>query len=404
MTNKSEVFEAFVKIAEEKGMIPLDAPDKAKEKLEKSPRWDSYDVSAIEALYGVKPDLPKENQYSRNIIEDAHPRSVILAPAHDKLNGLVENENERQDILLHIIQKTPNGLSTHHKYANQDLVLTLVRIANDLDNRNQDELRKLADVCLEQATGTFKKEAVAWLPVIGVAVGLLAALYTQQHLSFVNEGFERNHQKLVAEIDDLLTATANWGVGHQYKQTFLNTMHDFRNRLTSFYDLYRQKAEPLMKELERPKDGAELLEKAQQPQSKTIVEAHDDLTNAAQNMRAFIEKIAENFKSESYKVRQIEETGFLTGLLEKTHALVGGKGLIADDFDDVVRAISPYLGSIDEIVNVLERSKSLEYAAKEDMQKWMVAKEEVKPKKEVALEEPDLEGLEAEFEGLPELS
>jgi hypothetical protein len=401
--SKSEVFSNFLKIAEEKGMIPLDAPDKAKEKLERSPRWDSLDISAIEALYGVKSDLPKDNQYTRNIGEDAHPSSVILSPAHDKLNGLVENDNERQDILLHIVQKTPDGLSTHRKYAKQDLVLALVRIANDLDNRNQEKLRKLADTCLEQAT--IKK---AWVP-IAVGVGaLIGALYLQQHLPFINEGFQRNHQKLVAEVDDLLKSTADWGVGHEYKQEFLNMMRDFRNRLTSFYDLYQQKSEPITKELERPKDAKELIEKGKQPETNTVREAHDDLVGAAKNMETYIDKIVEDFKSEAFKIRQIKETGFLTGLVEKTHALVGGKGLVADDFDDVVRAISPYKASIDEMLETLNNAKSFGNAARSDMEK-MMGKQETKPE-QVSMttsipeeKEEGIEDLEKELEGFPEL-
>lgn len=402
MSNKSEVFSEFCRIAEEKGMIPLDAPDKAKKKLEQNPRWDSLDITAIEALYGVKPDLPKENQYKHNIMEDAHPNAVILSPAHDKLNGLVENNNEQQNILLHIVQKTPDGLSTHRKYAQQDLMLALVRIANDLDNRNQDELRKLADTCLEQTT-TLKKEA--WIVPVAVGVAaLIGALYTQQHLPFVNEGFEKNNQKLVAEVDDLLKSTAEWGIGHQYKQGFLNTIRDFRNRLTSFFNLYRQKVEPIMRELERPKDAKELMEKAKQPESATIMEAHNDLLRAATDIGSYIDKIADDFKSEAYKVRQVEDTGFLTSLVEKTHALVGGKGLIADDFDDVVRAISPYKKSVDDILDVLQKAKSLENETLAAVSK-IPNREEMKPEiaPVPAQKEEGVEDLEAELADLPEL-
>lgn len=399
---KSEVFDAFVKIAEEKGMISPDAPEKAKKKLEQNPRWDSLDITTIEALYGVKPNLPKDNEYKNNIMEDAHPNSVIVSPAHDKLNGLVENNNEQQNILIHIVNRTPDGLSTQRKYARQDLLLALVRVANDLDNRNQEELRKLADTCLEQAS-TIKKEAWVVPVAIGVAA-LIGALYTQQHLPFVNEGFEKNNQKLVAEVDDLLKSSADWGIGHQYKQGFLNMVREFRNRLTSFFDLYRQKVEPIMRELERPKDAKELMEKAKQPESATIMEAHNALLHAATEIESYIDKVAEDFKSEAYKVRQVEDTGFLTSLVEKTHALVGGKGLIADDFDDVVRAISPYKKSIDDILDVLKAAKSLENETLAAVSK-IPAREEMKPETAPtpAKKEDGVEDLETELAGLPEL-
>lgn len=399
---KSEVFDSFIKIAEEKGMISPDAPEKAKKKLEQNPRWDSLDITAIEALYGVKPNLPKDNEYENNIMEDAHPNAVIVSPAHDKLNGLVENNNEQQNILIHIVNRTPDGLSTQRKYARQDLLLALVRVANDLDNRNQEELRKLADTCLEQAT-KIKKEAWVVPVAIGVAA-LIGALYTQQHLPFVNEGFEKNNQKLVAEVDDLLKSSADWGIGHQYKQGFLNMVRDFRNRLTSFFNLYRQKVEPIMSELERPKDAKELMEKAKQPESATIMEAHNALLHAATDIESYIDKVAEDFKSEAYKVRQVEDTGFLTSLVEKTHALVGGKGLIADDFDDVVRAISPYKKSIDDILDVLKAAKSLENETLAAVSK-LPARDEMKPETAPTpvKKEEGLEDLETELAGLPEL-
>src|SRR5574339_473388 len=160
MTRRSEIFDSFVKIAQEKGMISEDAPEKAQKKLEKDPRADSLDISAIEALYGTKPDRPKDMDYKYNIIEDAHPNSVVISPSYDKLNGLVENDQERQDIILHILEKTPNGHLTQHKYAEKELVLTLVRLGNALDLQKQDELRVLADTCLDQvAHKDLKKEA-----------------------------------------------------------------------------------------------------------------------------------------------------------------------------------------------------------------------------------------------------
>lgn len=152
----SDIFERFAKIALDKGLITKASPEELKKKLEENPRMDSLDISAIEALYGVKPDLPKDMQYKKNIVEDAHPESVVVSPSHDKINGLVENINERQNILLRIVNKSPNGHAMQRKYAEKELLLSLVRIANDLDNTGKEELRKLADVCLEQTSKQIK--------------------------------------------------------------------------------------------------------------------------------------------------------------------------------------------------------------------------------------------------------
>src|SRR5512142_1100769 len=150
---RSEIFESFVKIAQEQGLLAEaeHAEHTEKDFSETNPRYDSLSIEQISKLYGVKPDKPKDMEYKKNIMEDAHPDSVVISPSHDKLNGLVENNIERQNILLHIVHKEPDGHLTQRKYARKQLLLSLVRIGNELDNRGDDELRKLADACLEQA-------------------------------------------------------------------------------------------------------------------------------------------------------------------------------------------------------------------------------------------------------------
>lgn len=366
----SDILNNFIKIAEEQGLIPLDAPDKAKKKLEKNPRMDSLSADDLKKLYNVKPEQAKGNKYQRNIIEDAHPTSVIIGPSYDKLNGLVENNNERQDILLHILNKTPNGQLTNHKYAEKNLILSLVRIANDLDNHNQDQLRILADTCLIQVSNCqpLKKEGIAFLAAGLIAVPvLLGSFYLQQHLSFINEGFEKNHQKLLSELDDLLQASASWGVGYAYKSDFLRMVQDFKNKLTEFYSLF-EKVEPIISELEKPKTAQELLEISKHPQTDTVVKAYGELKTAANNMLPYLMMIEKNFSSENYKIKQIEDKGFLSSLVDKMQVLHGGKGLISDDFDDVVRALTPYKKSIFDLVDVLKKAESIEKSAQQQIQ------------------------------------
>ena len=193
----NEIFDNFIKIALDKGMITKDPIKKiAKDN-------GSSDISSIEALYGTQPKLPSEMEYKRNIIEDAHPNSVVISPSYDKINGLVENNNERQDIILNILNKTPTGVLTNHKYAEKELILSLVRLGNDLDNKDAEQLRVLADVCLEQvASKPIKKEA--WvLPVIGVA-SVIGALYLQQHLPMQHQEFSKDNAQLIKEIEEQL--------------------------------------------------------------------------------------------------------------------------------------------------------------------------------------------------------
>jgi hypothetical protein len=356
---KSDIFESFVKIAQEKGMISEDAPDKAKKKLEQDPRADSLDISAIEALYGVKPDIPKDMEYEHNIMEDAHPNSVVISPSYDKLNGLVENNIERQNIILHIVHKTPDGLSTQRKYAEQELLMSLVRVANDLDNKNIDNLRTLADTCLMQVAPKPLQKSAQIIPIMGAVSALLGGLYLQQHLPMINEGFEKNHQKLVAEIDDMLSSNSDWGVGNQYKGQFTNMLQDFKTKLTSFYNQYK-KSESVISELEKPKTAKELMEQAKQPETNSVMEAYKSLKDAFKEIIPYIGTIQKDFASESYKVKQIEDKGFFSDLLDKTQVLHGGKGLVADDFDDVARAIPPYMKSLNEMLGVLKGAESIQ--------------------------------------------
>lgn len=148
MARDSEIFDNYIKIALEKGIVSNNAP--LRKGAEKKSKVDSSDISAIEVLYGVKPKVDKSLDYKNNIMEVAHPNSVVLAPSYDKLNGLVENNIERQRVMLNIVTKMPNGHLTNKKYAESELVHSLVRVANDMDNKDIDALRILADTCTEQ--------------------------------------------------------------------------------------------------------------------------------------------------------------------------------------------------------------------------------------------------------------
>ena len=161
----SDIFNSYIEIAQQKGLVSLAEDDwkKSKDALEKNPRADSLTQEKIEKLYNLKPQSQKGMDYKKNIMEVAHPSSVVIAPSYDKLNGLVENNNERQNILLRIVDKRTNGLLTQHKYARDEMVRALVRVANDMDNRDEENLRSLADECLQSLAADkdffFKKIA-----------------------------------------------------------------------------------------------------------------------------------------------------------------------------------------------------------------------------------------------------
>lgn len=359
---RSEIFDSFVKIAQEKGMISNDSSD-SKKKLEETGRADSLDISAIEALYGVKPDAPKGADYKKNIMEAAHPNSVVISPSYDKLNGLVENNNERQNILLHIVQKTPDGLLTQRKYAEQDFLISLVKIANELDQQDEDDLRALADACLEQASKKKVIEKKAWVAIaVGAVVAVLVGVYLQQHLPMINDGFEKNHEKLMAELDDLIDANNSWqttlGAGVKYKPEFLSEMQNFKSRLQEFYTQV-EALMPIIQRFDKLKDGNQLMEVAKTPEAQQIKAAYEKFRTSYTNFLPYIKDILSKFANEDYKLRQIEEKGVLTRMVDAPQVLHGGKGLVADDFDDVKRALTTYRSSLVEIAKVLREAQDL---------------------------------------------
>lgn len=373
---RSEIFDNFVKIAQEKGLVSNDSSE-AKKKLEQTRRAGSDDVSTIEALYGVKSDAAKGMDYKSNIMEAAHPNSVVVSPSYDKLHGLVENNIERQNILLNIVNKPVNGNATQHKYAEKELILSLVRIGNDLDDGSNERLRALADTCLAQMKPLKKKaklKKTAQDPItlgVGLVVVTLVGVYLKNHLPFINDGFEQNHEKLVAELDDIINAgDTTLGVGYKYKPAFLQEMGNFRNKLEEFFNI-TQSVMPIIEKIETPSSGKELMEESKRTNVNEVKQAYDKYRTAYMNFLPYIKDVLKNFASEDYKLRQIEEKGFLSKIVDAPQILHGGKGLVADDFDDVRHALTTYRNSLVEIAKVLRGAQSLQQQATQKLQASM---------------------------------
>lgn len=365
--SKSEIFDSFVKIAQEKGLV--NDSKSSKKKLEETGRAGSDDISTIEALYGVKPNAPSGAEYKKNIMEAAHPNSVVVSPSYDKLNGLVENNNERQNILLHIVNKPVNGHITHHKYAQKELILSLVRVGNDLDNHDQDKLRALADHCLLQSSDRFEKKGAAALPIAGVAAValILGSIYLKQHMRFVSDGFIQDNQKLLAEVDDLLTSNSNWGVGYEYTPEFLQVVSELKQKVTEYAGVVGQVL-PIIERIQIPQDGAALKEQAKQPADPEIPRAIKVFRDATLNIWPFIEQVHANFNDENYKQRQIKDKGFLSKMVDAPQIFHGGKGLVADDFDDVKHALETYMLDIKKINETLGNTVDFAQLAQKRLQ------------------------------------
>ena len=171
----SDIFNEFAKIAIEKGLIT----EATEVSDETNPRFDSLSNDDIKALYGVKPDGESE----KHILDQAHPESVYVAPAYDKMNGLVENLFERQDIMAWIATKPNDGKHTQERYvkASQDLTMALLNTAFMLDRTGNEALMKLADSCASRLVETeITKEAA--IPLI---IPIVAAAFAAKRRSML---------------------------------------------------------------------------------------------------------------------------------------------------------------------------------------------------------------------------
>lgn len=395
---KSDIFESFAKIAEEKGLLSSDS--KPVEKAPITRNAGTLTADEIAKLYGIKPD--SSIKYDKNIMEAAHPDPVVISPSYDKLNGLVENNMERQNIILNILDDAPRGDGTVRKLAEKDLVLSLVRIANDLDNSDHQELRALADACLEQTCKKkdLKKVAIGPLAIVALVAVALGGIYAHQHLPNISEGFKANHRTLLSEVDDLLQSESTWyGTGSNFDASLKNDLTKLKDYLTKFYGLYSQ-VEPLINDFQKPRDAQELMEVAQNGNVEQLGKGLDALRNAAKNMYDFIRQIKINFSSTSYKEQHTEEKSPLRWLLDKTHLSGGDKSLFADQFQDVVNAINPYLESIAEVLNVFNNAKTLQDKAAADLKAAATEKEALFDKKPQA--EKPAENKPAASEKTPE--
>ena len=363
---KSEIFNTFEKIMVEKGFI-YNAEKSSKQILEETGRADSLTFKQIaEDLYDLKPEAPKDMQYKNNIMELAHPDPIVIAPSYDKVNGLVETEQERQDITRRFLSRIPSGQLFNQKYASQQLILSIVKAGNDLENHNEEQLRILADTCLLQLSEkSITKNAIA--PLVGiVAIGaLLGAIYLKEHLPNSSEGFKMDTQKLLSEINDLLNSNSNYGIGYQYSPEFLETMNDLKSRVEQFADVEAQ-AEAVLDELEKPGNAKELQQAANHPDTQKTVQAYNQLQAATNTLFPYIDKIVQNFDSDFYKNRQIENKGILTEWMDEVPGLHGGSGLIADNMDDVKMALQTYKKDIQDILKTLDAAKSTENNFKND--------------------------------------
>lgn len=212
----SELFELFAaKSIQEEGL-----PDKTAEAKYPFPgegkdtgRWDSTTISDIEILYGKKTD-------KKHIMEEAHPETIVVAPAYDRFNGVVENEMERQNITIQQIMRNPHGAHIMERlvHAQSELSEELTRLGFLLESTGNEDLAIKADECSGELLETLnaenifsnirknselKKQAEPITIVIGIIALLGAAGLLSNNVS-VSTGVIGDAGKAINQLDDLI--------------------------------------------------------------------------------------------------------------------------------------------------------------------------------------------------------
>jgi hypothetical protein len=362
---RSEIFESFIKIAEEKGLVSKATPESNKEYLEKTHRADSLSIEDIAKLYKKKPNAPKGMEYERNIVEIAHPTPLVLFRSYDKINALIENVNERQDILLHIVNKTNDGQIVQRKYAEKNLILSLVRVGNDMDNRGESDLTSLADACLFQATQPRKKQAQLKV-IIPVLAALVGGFYAKQHLRFHSDGFTRDYEKAINELDDLINSNSNWGVGYDYTPEFIQRVNDIKNKLNELNTAV-QSVLPELDKLEEPHTRDEYVQQTKSPKAHEALHALQEFKKTVFQVYPYLLRVVNDFSNEGYKQRRIQNKGWLSGMVDSSEVLHGGKGMVADDFDDVAHALQTVFYDVANIQKALQGADSVASVAQQQL-------------------------------------
>lgn len=187
---ESEVFKEYVKQSKSEGLV--------KEADYSEARIGSDNDDAISLLYGIKPNGKKDD---KSIVEKAHPETAVVGPAYDAMNAIVENVQQRQNMMAYIAHKTPSGDLTMHRYvkAKSELIDSIVRAGFELDNDNNVDLMKFADQCV----GDVTKQAGYWIPIAGAALALLGTVAWINNTDDVVQNIYANSERVISELEDI---------------------------------------------------------------------------------------------------------------------------------------------------------------------------------------------------------
>jgi len=317
-------------------------------------------------------------------MEQAHPEPAVILPAHDKINGLVENEMERQNININVIRDKKFHVFYSHKYAADQLSMELIRIANDLDNRDKTELRSLADECLNKLS-PIKKEAIGPLAIVaGAAAAILGTIWVYQHISSANQGLTVSLQDATSKLDNLKD-DSDFGE-NTLKQEFKTSLQQFKYELFSLLAETKQ-FESIKSKVFMPSSHKQLMD-----MGKTLgAEAKASVTKFSENLKERGEKITDFIDmlgNTEYVRSQIQEESVVRKIMGPLKDLWSGKGkwsLMSDDFERLQMSLKSLAEAINSTNDLLEnRLAAFQEKAAETIVNREKKKEESEKKKEEA--------------------
>jgi len=388
----SEVFNLYAELVEQQDQLIANAAKKkefsTRESLTSSMSKKKDDLSIYEIMYGIKPkDLGAD--YENNLMEAAHRQPVIVGPSYDKINGLVENNIERQNIIVNLLNKKPDGIHTTHKLASLDLMKQLYRIAEHCDSKDQEQLTKLADICLKQLHSK-SIEKTAFEPITMTAIGIAALL------GFIayNNNAEPVDQKLLSNITSTISELKDLTEGHGYfdwmkSMTKSDTSKELDkqlklciSQLESLYTAYeqRQKYEGIIPD--DVQNAKEALEIIQQPAFAQYKSSAEKFISKVKQVMPIIKRTIEMLVKQKSSSKKEHTSNWLARLNKATELVTG------NDFDDAIRYLSMLGKSCVETLKEVEKAK--QYMS--DLQNGIITH----PATEVKKEDTDAEKTKSE--------
>jgi len=321
---KSEVFEEYMNIM--KNGLTKNAQ-----------RANINDRTKIEKTYRNEEDVIK---YNKNLMQEAHPNKVIFGPSYDPTNSLVENNIERQNIMLNIVNKTPTGQLDYKKYAEEKLKLSLIKVANELDFQNKDKLRVIADNCIDNI---IKKQAD--MLIAGGIAALLAMIYTYQHYpsKFNASNITQSKSELleaIAEVTDSDTYFLEM-FGERFTADTTKNLKNLGMLAEEVTKKCKEIETYVYKYSKSAKSASDVLKISEQ-ESKELSEAFNTFQEFLEKTLPEFRQAARIYSNTRLQNLATEDKGFFTNLVDKAQVLRGGYALFRNKLDEVADKISAF--------------------------------------------------------------